>query len=198
MMVRCTECGALVPPEVAVDLDGVIARFCSLRCSEAGAGRVPARPAVVLPEPPKRILVAVDGSAPSLRATGLAVCLAQLSKGHVTLLHAIDPLWLLLFPVKAAAAGAPEGVSSEEMERNLRSEAAVQLAPCRRVCERGGVPVTERILVETALKAVTEAAEEADLVVMGSRGLGAISGAVLGSLSHRVLGETRKPVLVVH
>jgi nucleotide-binding universal stress UspA family protein len=33
---------------------------------------------------------------------------------------------------------------------------------------------------------------------MGSRGLGAFSGAALGSLSHRVIGETDKPVLVVH
>ena len=48
------------------------------------------------------------------------------------------------------------------------------------------------------VRAIADAAENADLVVVGSRGLGSFSGAALGSLSHRVIGETPKPVLVVH
>jgi nucleotide-binding universal stress UspA family protein len=37
-----------------------------------------------------------------------------------------------------------------------------------------------------------------ELVVMSNRGRGALKALVLGSLSHRVLGGTRTPVLVVH
>jgi nucleotide-binding universal stress UspA family protein len=33
---------------------------------------------------------------------------------------------------------------------------------------------------------------------VGSRGLGALSGVALGSLSQRLIGQTRKPLLVVH
>ena len=55
-----------------------------------------------------------------------------------------------------------------------------------------------RVEVAVPVRAVADAADEADLVVIGSRGLGALSGVALGSVSHRLLGETRKPVLVVH
>jgi nucleotide-binding universal stress UspA family protein len=48
------------------------------------------------------------------------------------------------------------------------------------------------------LEAILAAAGEADLVVMGSRGRGALSGTPLGSLSQRVVTSTRTPVLVIH
>lgn len=201
MMVKCPECGMHVPQEVALEIDvaGAKTRFCSVRCAEeasarsAGAGTLPA-----LPSLPKRILVAVDGSGPSLRATELAASLAKASGGRVTLLHAIDPRWLRWLPGASALIDARLAVSSEELERSLRKEAESQTSRCRRVCEAAGVPVTETVILEAPLRAVADAAAEADLVVIGSRGLGAVSGAALGSLSHRVIGETRKPVLVVH
>jgi nucleotide-binding universal stress UspA family protein len=86
----------------------------------------------------------------------------------------------------------------EERERALRAEGEAQLAHCRRLCEAVGVPVTTRVQLAAPARAIAEAAAEADLVVMGTRGLGALSGVALGSLSHRVIGETGKPVLFVH
>jgi len=38
---------------------------------------------------------------------------------------------------------------------------------------------------------------DADVIVVGSRGLGAVKRAILGSVSTRVVGEARRPVLVV-
>jgi nucleotide-binding universal stress UspA family protein len=198
MLVKCPVCGAHVPGEVAVELPA--GRYCSLRCAEEAesqAGAAPPPPA--LPAAPKHLLVAVDGSGPSLRATELAASLAKLAGGRVTLLHAIDPGLLRLLPTeRALAAAARFGLRSEEVERTLREDAESQLRRCRRVCEAAGVQVTTRVELEPPVRAIAEAAADADLVVIGTRGLGAISGAAVGSISHRLLGETRKPVLVVH
>ena len=38
---------------------------------------------------------------------------------------------------------------------------------------------------------------DVDLIVVGSRGRGAISGALLGSVSRGILGESKRPVLIV-
>jgi nucleotide-binding universal stress UspA family protein len=47
-------------------------------------------------------------------------------------------------------------------------------------------------------RAIVEAGKNADLVVLGSRGRAALTGLVLGTLSHHVLGGMQTPVLVVH
>ncbi|MCC6639959.1 MAG: universal stress protein [Deltaproteobacteria bacterium] len=201
MLVKCPKCGAHVPAEVTVEapVAGQTVRFCSLGCAqaaEAEAARQAALPP--LPEAPKRILVPVDGSGPSLRATELAATLARLSGGRVTLLHAIDPRKLRWLSGVSALADARLALPPGEVEHGLRKDAEVQLDRCRRVCEAAGVPVAWRIEVEPPLRAIVDAASDADLIVMGSRGRGALSGAALGSLSHRVLGETRKSVVIVH
>ncbi len=201
MLVKCPKCGAHTPAEVTVEalVGGQTVRFCSLGCAqsaEAEAARQAALPP--LPEAPRRILVAVDGSGPSLRATELAATLARLSGGRVTLLHAIDPRKLRWLSGVTALADAQLALPPGEVEHGLRKDAEVQLDRCRRVCEAAGVPVAWRIEVEPPLRAIVDAAADADLIVMGSRGRGALSGAALGSLSHRVLGETRKSVVIVH
>jgi nucleotide-binding universal stress UspA family protein len=190
MLVKCRACGAHVPKEVAVELLASGGRYCSLRCA------VEAEPAALaggaLPDLPRRILVAVDGSGPSLRAVQLAASLARASGATLTLLHAIEPDWVRRRP------GTPGAAEAAAIERSLRADAEAQLERCRRLCEAAGVSVELRIDVEAPALAVAGAALDADLVVMGSRGLDATSGSAIGSLSHRVLGETRKPLLIVH
>jgi nucleotide-binding universal stress UspA family protein len=191
-----------VPPEVAVEISGAegLQRYCSLRCAdaaarEAGGGAVPP----VVPEFPRRILVAVDGSGPSLRAVAMAASLARASGGTVTLLHAVDPRLLRFLPTETALAGeARLGLIPDAVERGIREDAESQLALCQRLCEKAGVAATTRVEVAAPVRAIADAAADADLVVIGSRGRGALSGAALGSVSQRLLGATHKPILVVH
>ena len=206
MMLKCPVCGDHIPTEASVEFPTAAGsqRYCSLHCAlsiespkEQATGPLPLPHA--LPAPPREILVAVDGSGPSVRAVQLAASIAKATGGRLTLIHAIDPSITRLLPLDGAFAGATRiGVDVGALELRLRDDAALQLERCGRICEAAGVEYTARVEMKLPTRAIAEAADKADLIVMGSRGLGAFSGAVLGSLSHRVIGETRKPVLVVH
>jgi len=206
-MLRCPVCGAHVREEMAVEFPTAegTQRYCSLRCAVATetprerAAGIPAPKPRPLPAAPREILVAVDGSGPSLRAVEAAASIARATGGRLTLIHAIDPSMIRLLPLDSAFAGGTRlGVDIGALEERMRKEAVLQLEHCGAVCEAAGVEYVGRVVMEPPVRAIAEAAEKADLVVMGSRGLGALAGAALGSLSHRVIGETKKPVLIVH
>ena len=202
MIVKCATCGAEVPTATAVEIQGGdgIERFCSMRCASAAeAGRPPRAADAKQLLPLRKILVAVDGSGPSVRAVEMAVSIASSMKASVILAHAIDPALFRLLPFDGVFGGATSiGIDPAALERNLRDDAVNTLERCGRICEAAGVEYTCHIDMMPPVRAIADAARHVDLIVMGSRGLGAVSGAALGSLSHRVIAETGKPVLIVH
>jgi nucleotide-binding universal stress UspA family protein len=64
----------------------------------------------------------------------------------------------------------------------------------------GHLPVTTVLADQAIRTALIRQIEEGhhDLVIMGSRGRGAVRSALLGSVSHYVLHHSRVPVLIVH
>jgi nucleotide-binding universal stress UspA family protein len=62
------------------------------------------------------------------------------------------------------------------------------------------IPVTQVLTHEPIRKALMEQISEGchDLLAMGSRGRGAVTASLLGSVSHYALNHSRIPVLVVH
>lgn len=202
MIVRCARCQDPVSEEVGVEAPGEVGPiiFCSSACAE-GTGRVEGEPAPLgaLPLLPRRIAVAVDGSGPSSRAVEWAVALAASCGARIELVHAIDVSALRALDTLSSL---PEvlraGLERESMEPILREDAERRISREQRTCEEAGVESTTRISFEHPLKALREAADEADLVVIGSRGLGAVGGAILGSVSHRLSGETHTPILIIH
>jgi nucleotide-binding universal stress UspA family protein len=201
MLVECPVCGSRLPPEAAVEVGtgSDLRRYCSARCADeamqgegSGGGR--------LPPAPRRILVAVDGSGPSLRAVELATAIALATGGEILLLCVIDSIWQRGLGVISGAGEALRlGLHADDLERALREDADAQLQRARRTCESAGIAYRTHVeALKLPLEAIVDCAREADLVVMGSRGRGAVSGAILGSLSQRVIGATMTPVLVVH
>ena len=135
----------------------------------------------------KSILVAWDGSEHAQRALGEAVDLARTQDGRLTLLTVAAPL--LVWP----------GYVPPITEADLISSAEKILAEGEALIPEG-IPVSGRAVVgDPGFELVKRAAAaDHDLIVMGSRGRGAVRSAFLGSVSHFVLNHTTVPVLIVH
>jgi nucleotide-binding universal stress UspA family protein len=138
------------------------------------------------------ILVAVDGSEHADQALADAIDLADRENARLTLFTAVVQL-----PAPAFFGASGDAVAVMFHDVQAQAEAIL-----RRACDR----VPENLSVTTVLS--TEPVEPAlirqikegnhDLVVMGSRGRGAVRSALLGSVSHYVLHHSPVPVLIVH
>lgn len=195
MVSKCRACGAHVLKDVAlvVDHHGATYLYCSAQCADAEAPDIVAE----IPALPRAILVAVDGSGPSVRAVENAAALARVSNGRLTLLAAIESDRVGEDARSAAARQRFEHISAE-LAALRREGAEGRLERCRRICERAGVPCKTLVETRPPLEAILAAAPDFDLVVMGSRGRDALATKSLGSLAQRVIAGTQKPVLVVH
>jgi nucleotide-binding universal stress UspA family protein len=140
----------------------------------------------------RNILVSVDGSADSERALDEAIDLARVSNARLTILTAI------VHPPSWAYNGVNAG-AAQQLAIDLEKEAKEILRDSeQRVPE--DVPVTTVLSPDPVRKALVKRVEEGDhdLVVMGSRGRGAVASTVLGSVSHHMLHHSPVPVLIVH
>ncbi len=140
----------------------------------------------------RNILVSVDGSAHSDRALDEAIDIARADQARITILTAITqpPVWA----ASAMAAGAC-AVTGAELEKE-----AVEVM--RRAVSRvpNDIPVTTIISRKPIRAALMSRLSDSshDLLVMGSRGRGALSASLLGSVSHYALNHSPVPVLIVH
>jgi nucleotide-binding universal stress UspA family protein len=140
-----------------------------------------------------RILLAVDGSDPSLDA---ARALANLAPAEaIVLLHAIET------PSMYFLSG-PEVVLGDTtiLQREIEARGRDLLGRVAALLPATAGPVTRRLVAGSPAAAILEAAERepADLIVLGARGLGRFKEMVVGSVSHRVLHHSPCPVWVVH
>ena len=137
------------------------------------------------------ILVAVDGSPDAEQALTQAIDLARSERARLTLITAVSQAP----PTAYLVAGLDFGKLSED----AHAEAQAILR-----CARDRVPddvAVRWVLSEQPIRAALAqqiADGSHDLVVMGSRGRGAVRAALLGSVSHYVLHHSPIPVLIVH
>lgn len=138
-----------------------------------------------------RIVVGIDGSEGSLSALHLAAGEARLRDGHLEVIHIYQPPALGTLPAFGVAA--PVGDSLEE----LRAALEATLADEGIGTDGDSIAVTARVVAGHPAEALLDAAEGAELVVVGSRGRGGFAGLVLGSVSQQVASHAPCPVMVV-
>ncbi|MEU6238114.1 universal stress protein [Kitasatospora sp. NPDC047058] len=137
-----------------------------------------------------RIVVGVDGSPASEQALRWAVDYARMAGGSV---HAITAWEYPAFYGWAGLSVPPaEGFNPEELAGRTLSETVTRV-----VGTDPEVGIAESVLPGNAAQALLETAVGAALVVVGSRGLGGFSGALLGSVSRHLTEHAPCPVVVV-
>jgi nucleotide-binding universal stress UspA family protein len=135
-----------------------------------------------------KIVVAYDGSEISEKALDSAIKMAKLNHfSHLEIIHVIN---ISKYVVGEAVYIPPVEINSDYSEQIVAQIQKSLLNPDNTHIEiRQGSPA----------QTILEYAEEvnADLIVIGSRGLNAISEFILGSVSHNVVQHAKIPVLVV-
>lgn len=136
-----------------------------------------------------RIVVGVDGSDHARRALRWALEEARLRQATIVAVHA----WHLPYdgshPYTALAFDPDrfEHQARSTLERAVHAEDTHGLA----------APVETVVVHGTAAAALLEAANGADLLVVGARGLGGFTGLLLGSVSNQVSHHASCPVVIV-
>jgi nucleotide-binding universal stress UspA family protein len=139
------------------------------------------------------ILVAVDGSPESDAAVRWAAQEAELRDMRVTLAHVVVPV-VTSWPVRSLQAEFNEW--QEDNARQILEQGQKMLQTA--LGESKSPEVRTEILHDYAVPALVHATKTAEMIVVGSRGLGAFGRAVLGSVSSVVVHHARCPVVIVH
>lgn len=136
----------------------------------------------------RRILLATDASPDAEEALTYARDLALRDGAQVIVVHAFEPVPTYLGEPWADRVTARH----VSMGRDVAKNAAQEL-------EKAGVDIIVEVLEGPPADAILRVTQvrKPDLIVMGSRGHGALASLLLGSVSHRVLAHSRVPVMVV-
>ncbi len=157
------------------------------------------RPVLVISSPPKQdfkgirtIVVGLDGSAQSGLAMDWAIGAARAMHSQIVAVHAMP---LLAYEVDFYGMAPPVQYDPEwaqEIKRQFEDE---WVKPLR----DSGIPFQTVLKDGRPASLVLDTADQtdADLIVMGRRGLGGVSELFLGSVSHELTLRSKRPVLLV-
>ncbi|MFE9773718.1 universal stress protein [Streptomyces sp. NPDC005931] len=131
------------------------------------------------------VAVGVDGSPAGFAAAHWAAHEAVHRGTGLDVVHAWHP------QARPASGAVSAGTGRDAAEQALR--AAVHSVRAA----YPGLPVTEQLVQQAPVTALVTAAARSELLVLGSLGLGRVSGFVTGSVSQRVVARAARPVVLV-
>jgi nucleotide-binding universal stress UspA family protein len=137
----------------------------------------------------KNILLAFDGSDCSNKALVYAGSLAEQYGAALWLIH--------VFPHTSDLLGYED---FEKLFARRKSAGQSVLDDALQKLDKSGLKVRTELLEGPEADSILKTAEssQADLIVMGTRGFGAVKGLLLGSVSRKVIHYAACPVMVVH
>ncbi len=138
-----------------------------------------------------KILLPIDGSTPALVAVQHALRLVRAG---------LDAELLLANVQEPATFYEMLTTRDPEVVKRASAEAGLHLlAPAAALCREAGVAFELEVALGDPANTLNEIVDrfQCDAVVMGARGHGAVSSALLGSVSQRVTHDARVPVTIV-
>jgi nucleotide-binding universal stress UspA family protein len=150
----------------------------------------------------KHILVAFDGSEPSKHALDEGVVLASTLGAKITILSVVPRVMMPVFPDEGFGA-APITAAQDltDYQDKMKAIYSKSLEEAKTDIEKAfsNVELNTILMEGRPSSTIVEAAEEqdVDLIVIGSRGIGGITGWILGGTSRKVVESCTKPILVI-
>jgi len=149
---------------------------------------------------PTKILLATDGSREAKLAANTAINLANSTNSELHLLYVGEAANPYVDAVELAGDEQPSPPLDAELKRQFERQAREVLeSEAERVRATGATIAQEHLRMGKADHEIIALAEElgAGLIMMGSRGFGAIRRALTGSVSESVVHHAHCPVMVV-
>jgi nucleotide-binding universal stress UspA family protein len=147
----------------------------------------------------RKILVAIDGSKPSLDASEQAISLAAKYEAELIAVHVVSPDVRYGYLEDVITPGLP--ASLKEVVVLAMEKGQKYLDNVMQNASENKVEVRTEVLIgaSSVVKEIVEYAEEhkIDLIVIGTRGISGIKKMLLGSTASGVLSYAHCPVLIV-
>lgn len=139
-----------------------------------------------------KVLVPVDGSANSDRAVEFLIRKTGLYKEPLEI-HLLNVQW----PIASGAV--KKFIGHEEIQRYYHDEGLAGLKSARDLLDAAGVSYVFHIGVGEVPEIIARYAkdQQCQQIVIGTRGMGAVANAVLGSVATKVIHFSDVPVLLV-
>ncbi len=150
----------------------------------------------------KKILIAFDGSEASKHALDHAVNIADQFGAEIFVLSVVPRVMMPVFPDEGFGA-APITASQDmsEYQSKMKGIYDKSLDEAKKDINENfpDLKVTTKLLEGRPSATIVSEVDEqnADLIVIGSRGIGGITGWILGSTSRNVVENCTKPILVI-
>ncbi|NLD54704.1 MAG: universal stress protein [Burkholderiaceae bacterium] len=138
-----------------------------------------------------KVLIPVDGSAPSLRA--IDSVLKEIEEGRQIDIHVLN------VQPQVISGHARAYLSKEMVDEYYREEADKAMKAAKEKLEKAGARYTEERMIGAPGECIARYVKShgIEMIVMGTRGLGTVQGMLLGSVASKVLHLVDVPVLLV-